>query len=204
VGIHSKMAIPLTIFATAVLFGGCFAAEPVAEVGEAGAELPVSTGSPAAGHSARSSSERPHLVELATVTPSSTLAGTRGPVAASGPHVATAAVDDGAPQEIDVPRLRRHVESIAKLIGHPARALAAKLGAAATIGDGTIEWNLDSVGVEAASAYGYANVADGIVTGFVIRGRASLDTLLRLHLHRPVQLTRAGGERPAYSITAGE
>jgi hypothetical protein len=153
------------------------------------------------------------LVGLATFTPSATRAGNPRPAAAAGHRVATAAVDDGAPvtqvaapgsPEIDVPRLRRHVESIAKLIGHPARELAAKLGAAATIGDDTIEWNLESVGVDAASAYGYANVADGVVTGFVIRGRTSLATLLRLHLHRPLQLTRAGGERPAYSITAGE
>jgi hypothetical protein len=136
------------------------------------------------------------LAGFATVTPTSALAGTRTPIAASEHRVATL--------DIDVPKLRRHVESIAKLIGHPAGALAAELGAAATIGDGAIEWDLASVGVDAASAYGYASVVDGVVTGFVVRGRASLDQLLRLHLHRPLQLTRAGGERPAYSITAGE
>jgi hypothetical protein len=106
--------------------------------------------------------------------------------------------------DIDVRGLRRHVQSIAKLVGHPARELATKLGAAATSGDGTIEWNLADTGVDAANAYGVASVVDGKVTGFVIRGRASLDKLLKLHLHRPLQLTRAGGERPSYSITAGE
>jgi hypothetical protein len=155
------------------------------------------------------------LVGLVAFTPAAALAEPSVPVPPPVPHVATTAVHEVAPAppvvpdppvslDIDVPRLRRHVQSIAKLIGHPARELAAKLGAAATIGDGTIEWNLVDVGVDAASAYGYASVVDGAVTGFVIRGRASLDKLLQLHLHRPLQLTRAGGERPSYSITAGE
>jgi hypothetical protein len=155
------------------------------------------------------------LAGLAASTPTATHAETSVHVAASVPRAAANAVDDvasvtpAAPVppvslDIDVPKLRRHVESIARLVGHPARELAAQLGAAAMIGDGTIEWNLANVGVDAASAYGYASVVDGAVTGFVIRGRASLDKLLQLHLHRPLQLTRAGGERPSYSITAGE
>jgi hypothetical protein len=155
------------------------------------------------------------LAGLVAVMPTATLAETHVPGPPPVPRVITTAVHEIAPVtqaasaplaalDIDVPGLRRHVQSIAKLIGHPARELAAKLGAAATIGDGTIEWNLSDLGVDAASAYGYASVADGEVTGFVIRGRASLDKLLQLHLHRPLQLTRAGGERPSYSITAGE
>ena len=149
------------------------------------------------------------LVGLAAFTPTPALAGTHGPVPLPVPRVTAAVVHEVAPVppvslNIDVPGLRRHVQAIAKLVGHPARELAAKLGAAATIGDDRIEWNLSEVGVDAASAYGYASVVDGAVTGFVIRGRASLDKLQKLHLHRPLQLTRAGGERPSYSITDGE
>jgi hypothetical protein len=105
---------------------------------------------------------------------------------------------------INVGKLRRHAESLAKLIGHPAPDLAAMLGPAATVSADAIEWNLGDVGVHAANAYGYASIVDGAVTGFVIRGRAPLDQLQQLHLHRPLQLTRAGGERPSYSIAAGE
>jgi hypothetical protein len=155
------------------------------------------------------------LVGFAAFTPTATFAETHVPAWPRIAHVTTTAVRDVAPvppaalgsrvsPDIDVRGLRRHVQSIAKLIGHPARELAAKLGAAATIGDGTIEWNLVDAGVAAASAYGYASVVNGAVTGFVIRGRASLDKLLQLHLHRPLQLTRAGGERPSYTIAAGE
>lgn len=155
------------------------------------------------------------LVALAAFTPTPTLAGTHVPVPLPVPRVTAAVLHENAPvpplsavppvpPDIDVPALRRHVQAIAKLVGHPARALAAKLGAAATIGDDRIEWNLSEAGVDAASAYGYASVVDGAVTGFVIRGRASLDKLQKLHLHRPLQLTRAGGERPSYSITDGE
>lgn len=122
------------------------------------------------------------------------------PVASVSP---AASVSPVAP-DIDVPGLRRHVKSLAKLIGHPARELVAKLGTAATVDDGAVEWNLVDAGVHAASAYGYASIVKGAVTGFVIRGRAPLDKLLQLHLHRPLQLTLAGGERPSYSITAGE
>jgi hypothetical protein len=155
------------------------------------------------------------LVGLAAITPSAARAEPHGMASALAHRVASAAVHEvslvmplgPAPTgllDIDVPGLRRHVEAIAKQIGHPARALATKLGTAAKIGDGMIEWNLADVGVGAASAYGYASVVDGAVTGFVIRGRASLDKLQQLHLHRPLQLTLAGGERPSYSITAGE
>jgi hypothetical protein len=152
------------------------------------------------------------LVGLAAFTPTPTLAGTHVPVPLPVSRVTAAAAHENAPVasvppvslDIDVPGLRRHVKSIAKLIGHPARELAAKLGAEATIGDDRIEWNLSEIGVDAASAYGYASVVDGAITGFVIRGRASLDKLQKLHLHRPLQLTLAGGERPSYSITAGE
>jgi hypothetical protein len=155
------------------------------------------------------------LAGLAAFTPTPTVAGTHGPVPLPVPRVTAAAVHESVPVppvasvppvslDIDVPGLRRHVKSIARLIGHPARELAAKLGAAATIGDDSIEWSLSEIGVDAASAYGYASIVDGAVTGFVIRGRASLDKLRKLHLHRPLQLTLAGGERPSYSITDGE
>ncbi len=155
------------------------------------------------------------LFGLTASTTAAPLSRTSAPVRLSVPHVATAAGHEVAPVtlvapaspgslDIDVVGLRHHVQAIAKLIGHPASELAAKLGAAAAIGDGWIEWNLVDIGVDAASAYGYASVVDGAVTGFVIRGRASLDKLLQLHLHRPLQLTRAGGERPSYSITVGE
>jgi len=155
------------------------------------------------------------LFGLTAFTTAAPLSRTSSPVRLSVPHVATAAGHEVAPVtpvvpappaslDIDVPGLRRHVQAIAKLIGHPASELAAKLGAAAIVGDGSIEWNLVDAGVGAASAYGYASVVDGTVTGFVIRGRASLAKLLQLHLHRPLQLTEAGGERPSYSIAAGE
>ena len=155
------------------------------------------------------------LVGLTAATTAAPLSRTASPVRLSVPHVATAAAHEVAPVtpvvpapqvslDIDVRGLRRHVHAIAKLIGHPASELAAKLGATATISDGSIEWNLADVGVDAASAYGYASVVDGRVTGFVIRGRASLPKLLQLHLRRPLQLTQAGGERPSYSIAAGE
>ena len=155
------------------------------------------------------------LFSLAESTTAAPLSRTSSPVRLSVSHVATVAGHEVAPValvapaspaslDIDVVGLRHHVQAIAKLIGHPSSELAAKLGAAATVGDGSIEWNLVDVGVDAASAYGYASVIDGTVTGFVIRGRASLAKLLQLHLHRPLQLTRAGGERPSYSITAGE
>jgi len=158
------------------------------------------------------------LLGLTASTTAARLARTASPVRLSVPHVATVAAHEVAPVtpvtpvvpalhasfDIDVRGLRRHVQAIAKLIGHPASELAAKLGATATVGDGSIEWNLVDVGVDAATAYGYASVVDGKVTGFVIRGRASLDKLLKLHLHRPLQLTQAGGERPSYSIAAGE
>jgi hypothetical protein len=155
------------------------------------------------------------LLGLTAATTAAPLPRTASPVRLSVPHVATAAGHEVAPVmpvvsappasiDIDVPALRRHVQGVAKLIGHPASELATKLGAAATVSDGSIEWNLVDVGVDAASAYGYASVVDGTVTGFVIRGRASLDKLLKLHLHRPLQLTEAGGERPSYSIAAGE
>jgi hypothetical protein len=126
---------------------------------------------------------------------------------AAGHEVAPVVPVEPAPADplaIDVPKLRRHAETIAKLVGQPAGELAATLGAAATIGDDSIEWNLADAGVAAATAYGYASIVDGTVTGFVIRGRAPLDQLRQLHLHRPLQLTRAGGERPAYSIAVGE
>ena len=79
-----------------------------------------------------------------------------------------------ATPDIDVPGPRRHVHAIAKLIGHPASELTAQLCALATVGDNSIKCNLVDVGVDAGSAYGYASVVDGRVTGFVIRGRASL------------------------------
>ena len=155
------------------------------------------------------------LAGLVALTPASALAETHASISPSVPRVTAIAVHEVAPAtrvtpdppgslHIDVRRLRHHVKAVAKLIGHPARELAAKLGTAATIGDGTIEWNLTDAGVDAANAYGYASVVNGAVTGFVIRGRASLDKLLLLHLHHPLQLTVAGGERPSYSITAGE
>jgi len=155
------------------------------------------------------------LVGLTAATTAAPLARTASPVRLSVPHVTMVVAHEVAPAtpvvpapqaslDIDVRGLRRHVHAIAKLIGHPASELAAKLGATATVSDGSIEWNLVDVGVDAATAYGYASVVDGKVTGFVIRGRASLDKLLKLHLHRPLQLTQAGGERPSYSIAAGE
>jgi hypothetical protein len=151
------------------------------------------------------------LIGLVAVLPSASLAGTRVPVRSPAPRVAATGGDDvtslaavPASPDIDVRGLRRHVKSIAKLVGHPAHELAARLGAAAVVGDGTIEWNLAKLGVDAASAYGYASVVDGMVTGFVIRGRAALDQLVQLHLHGPLQLTVAGGERPSYSIAVGE
>jgi len=157
------------------------------------------------------------LFGLTASTTAAPLARTASPGHLSAPHAATAAheiapvtpVTPLAPAtqaslDIDVRGLRRHVQAIAKLIGHPASELAAKLGATATVSDGSIEWNLVDVGVDAATAYGYASVVDGRVTGFVIRGRASLLKLLQLHLRRPLQLTEAGGERPSYSIAAGE
>jgi hypothetical protein len=155
------------------------------------------------------------LLGVAAVTPTAAFAETHVPAPPRIARIATTAVHQVAPVppaapvapgalDIDVPALRRHVKSIAKLIGHPARELAGKLGSAATVGDGTIEWSIADAGVHAGSACGYASVVDGAVTGFVIRGRASLAKLLQLHLHRPLQLTRAGGERPSYSITAGE
>jgi len=155
------------------------------------------------------------LLGLTASTTAAPLARTVSPVRLSIPHVATVAAHEIAPVtavvpapqvslDIDVRALRRHVQAIAKLIGHPASELAAKLGATATVGDGSIEWNLVDVGVDAASAYGYASVVDGKVTGFVIRGRASLAKLVQLRLRRPLQLTEAGGDRPSYSIAAGE
>ena len=155
------------------------------------------------------------LLGLPAGTNAAPLARPSAPVRVPLVHVAATGAREVAPVapvapgtpgslDIDVRALRRHVQAIAKLIGRPASALAAKLGAAATVGDGSIEWNLVDVGVDAAGAYGYASVVGGTVTGFVIRGRASLDRLLQLHLRRPLQLTEAGGERPSYSIAAGE
>ncbi len=125
-------------------------------------------------------------------------------VAIAAHDVAPAAPVLPDPLGINVGKLRRHAEAIAKLVGHPARELAAMLGPAAAVGDGAIEWNLGDVGIAAASAYGYASVVEGAVTGFVIRGRAPIEQLGQLHLPRPLQLTRAGGERPSYSIALGE
>ena len=75
---------------------------------------------------------------------------------------------------------------------------------ASCIWSSVCSWTLVVIAPGAAHAYGYASVVDGAVTGLVIRGRAPLDKLRQLHLHRPLQLTQAGGERPSFSITAGE
>jgi hypothetical protein len=105
---------------------------------------------------------------------------------------------------INLPKLQHHVIAISQLVGQPARVLAARLGSAATLGDGTIEWNVSELGVAAGATYGYANIEAGIVTGVVFRGRADLDGLLQLRFPRGIQLTRAGGDRPSFSITVGE
>jgi hypothetical protein len=109
-----------------------------------------------------------------------------------------------AGSSIDGRALQQHVTAIARLVGQPSRELADRLGRAAIISDGAIEWNLADVGVAAGATYGYANVERGVVTGVVFRGRADLEALLALHFPRGIQLTRAGGERPSFSITAGE
>jgi len=73
------------------------------------------------------------LAGLAAFTPTPTVAGTHVPVPLPVPRVTTAAVHESVPVppvasvppvslDIDVASLRRHVQSIAKLVGHRARA----------------------------------------------------------------------------------
>jgi hypothetical protein len=105
---------------------------------------------------------------------------------------------------IDEPRFVAHVEAIGKLVGHPASELVEQLGDVAKVGDDFIEWNVADLGIAAGNAYALATLEDGHVTGVVFRGRSSEDTLHRLKSQLSLQLTMAGGERPSFSITAGE
>lgn len=105
---------------------------------------------------------------------------------------------------IDEARFVAHVEAIGKLVGHPASELAERLGDAAKVGDDFIEWNLADVGIEAGNTYALATVEAGHITGALFRGRSSEDTLRRLRAQLSLQLTMAGGERPSFSIVAGE
>jgi hypothetical protein len=106
--------------------------------------------------------------------------------------------------EIDEPRFVRHVELIAKLIGHPASELADHLGAAAKPGDDFIEWDVADVGIAAGTTYGLATIENGTVTGVTFRGRATDEILRRIKPQLSLQLTMAGGERPSFTITGGE
>jgi hypothetical protein len=151
------------------------------------AVLAIAAFSPAASV-ARGAKETPVRVAAAPVIPTPPPPVTPAPVAAPS-------------LDIDVASLMRHVDDTTRLVGHPARELVAMLGTAATATPDVIEWNLDDVG---GSTYGYASIVDGAITGVVIRGRATLERLEQLHVRRPLRLTMAGGERPSFSIDAGE
>ena len=97
-----------------------------------------------------------------------------------------------------------HVEAIGKLVGHPASELADRLGAVAKVGEDFIEWSVADLGIAAGNAYGLATIEGGRVTGVLFRGRSSEDTLHRLKAQLSLQVTMAGGERPSFSIVAGE
>jgi hypothetical protein len=105
---------------------------------------------------------------------------------------------------IDEPRFIEHVEAIGKLVGHPASELAERLGDVAKVGDDFIEWNVADLGIAAGNAYALATIEGGHVTGVLFRGRSSEDTLHRLKAQLSLQVTMAGGERPSFSIVAGE
>ncbi|HEV7554624.1 MAG TPA: hypothetical protein VGO00_04160, partial [Kofleriaceae bacterium] len=86
--------------------------------------------------------------------------------------------------DIDVPALVHHVESTTRLIGHPVRDLTSQLGAAASVTDDAIEWNVSDLGIAAGSTYAYASVVAGKVTGVVFRGRATLERLQEIKVRR--------------------
>jgi len=105
---------------------------------------------------------------------------------------------------IDEPRFIEHVEAVGKLVGHPASELAERLGDVAKVGDDFIEWNVADLGIAAGNAYALATIEGGRVTGVLFRGRSTEETLHRLKPQLSLQLTMAGGERPSFSIVAGE
>lgn len=106
--------------------------------------------------------------------------------------------------ELDMAAIARHAKQAARLVGHPASELAQLIRSAASHDGEVVEWNLADLGIAAGATYGYASIVAGKITGIVIRGRTTLERAHQLRISRPLRLTMSGGDRPSFSIDAGE
>lgn len=106
--------------------------------------------------------------------------------------------------ELDMTAIAQHAKVASRLVGHPVGELVQLIGPTASIAGDAVEWNLSELGISAGSTYGYANVAGGKITGIVIRGRTTLERAHQIRIRQPMRLTMSGGDRPSFSIDAGE